>query len=126
MAKTRKRKAHFYSTNVYSPTHFRAIRKVCDAIPEEAMAVDWEPTTKNRLTYLFKKTDPLVHRIYTKDLVQAGMLLAVLRERRGAELQALWQNLLGRGPGWRERAEQGALALQRQYPGLGIQGLLQV
>ena len=61
-----------------------------------------------------------------KDLVQAGMLLAVLRERRGAELQALWQNLLGRGPGWRERAEQGALALQRQYPGLGIQGLLQV
>ena len=34
-----------------------------------------------------------------KDLVQAGMLLAVLRERRGAELQALWQNLLGRGPG---------------------------
>jgi hypothetical protein len=71
MAKTRKRKAHFYSTNVYSPSHFRAIRKACDAIPEEAMTVDWEPTTKNRLTYLFKKTDPLVNRIYTKDLVQA-------------------------------------------------------
>jgi len=61
-----------------------------------------------------------------KDLAQAGMLLAVLCERREAEEQELWQNLLGRGPGWRERAEQGALALQRQYPGLGIQGLLQV
>ena len=61
-----------------------------------------------------------------KDILQAGMLLAVLRERRGAEVQALWRDLLGRGSGWRDRAEQGALALQRQYPGLGLQALLQV
>jgi hypothetical protein len=71
MAKTRKRKAYFYSTNVYSSTHFRSIQKACDAIPLDAMKLDWEPTTKNRLTYLFKHTDPLVNRIYNKDLVQA-------------------------------------------------------
>ena len=73
MAKTRKRKAYSYSylQDVYSPTHFRAIRKACDAIPEEAMKLDWEPTTKNRMTYLFKNTDPLISRIYNKDLVQA-------------------------------------------------------
>ena len=61
-----------------------------------------------------------------KDLAQAGMLLAVLRERRSAEVQELWQNLLARGPGWRERAEQGAMALQRRYPEFGVQGWLQV
>lgn len=61
-----------------------------------------------------------------KDLAQAGMLLAVLRERRGAEVEELWQRLLGLGPGWRERAEQGAKLLQRQYPELGIQGWLQL
>jgi hypothetical protein len=73
MAKTRKRKAYSYSylPNVYSSTHFRSIQKACDAIPLDAMKLDWEPTTKNRLTYLFKHTDPLVNRIYNKDLVQA-------------------------------------------------------
>ena len=61
-----------------------------------------------------------------KDLAQASILLAWLRENRPLEVRELWRRLLERGPGWRERAEQGLLALKHYYPELGVQGWLDV
>ena len=46
-----------------------------------------------------------------KDLAQAGFLLRALAEDRPCELEAAWQELLGRGPAWRQMAERGKQAL---------------
>jgi hypothetical protein len=70
MAKTRKRKGYSYRTHIYSLPHFRSIRKGCERIPPDAMQPDPESAAKNRLTYYFKDTDPLVSQIYNTNLVQ--------------------------------------------------------
>ncbi len=49
-----------------------------------------------------------------KDLAQAGFLLRALAEDRPCELEAAWQELLGRGPAWRQMAERG----NRRFPGI--------
>ena len=53
-----------------------------------------------------------------KDLLQAGMLLSVLKERREDEVREIWKDLLSRGPGWVTRAKQGAVALDKAFPEL--------
>lgn len=55
-----------------------------------------------------------------KDLAQAGILLQVLASDRPGELDAAWEELLNRGPVWRQVAEQGRQALPK-----GIRGILQ-
>jgi hypothetical protein len=115
MAKTRKRKAYFYSTNVYSSTHFRSIRKACDAIPEEAMKLDWEPTTKDRLTYLFKNTDPLVSRIYNKDLVQAVRVLTGNERLEPCDQIPVEYRVYGVGSSMNWHTDRQMLPDQRQY-----------
>jgi hypothetical protein len=53
-----------------------------------------------------------------KDLRQAAALLQVLEEFRIEDLGLLWNDLLQRGPGWRERARKGLSALGDLAPGL--------
>jgi len=115
MAKTRKRKAYFYSTNVYKPIHFRSIQKACDAIPEKAMNLDWEPTTKNRLTYLFKHTDPLVNRIYNKDLVQAVRVLTGNERLEPCDQIPVEYRIYGPGSSMNWHTDRQMLPDQRQY-----------
>ncbi len=56
-----------------------------------------------------------------KDLMQAGMLLARLKESRNWEVQAAWADLLGRGKGWTGRVSRGWKALAKAFPDLGVQ-----
>ncbi len=56
-----------------------------------------------------------------KDLRQAGALLEVLREMRAWEVEAVWQDLLGRGPGWVTRAGRGVAMLDKRFPALQAQ-----
>jgi len=60
----------------------------------------------------------------TKDLDQAGMLLARLQEFRRGEVEEAWRDLVSRGKGWRTRALQGAAALHRRFPALGAKDWL--
>ena len=53
-----------------------------------------------------------------KDLKQAAALVEALTEFRGDALLALWNDLLARGPGWRERARKGIVALEGEDPAL--------
>ncbi len=53
-----------------------------------------------------------------KDLLQAGMLLSVLKERRASEVEDIWDDLLSRGRGWTTRAKQGLAALDKAFPAL--------
>ena len=117
MAKTRKRKAYSYSylSNVYSPTHFRSIRKACDAIPKEAMKLDWEPTTKNRLTYLFKNTDPLVNRIYNEELVQAVRTLTGNERLEPYDQVPVEYRVYGPGASMNWHTDRQMVPNQRQY-----------
>lgn len=55
-----------------------------------------------------------------KDLLQAGMLLSVLKERRAAEVRDIWGDLLSRGKGWTTRAKQGLAALDKAFPALAV------
>jgi hypothetical protein len=117
MAKTRKRKGYSYSyyPNVYGLTQFRAIRKACDLIPKEAMKLDSEPTTKNRLTYQFKKTDPLVNRIYTKELIQTVRTLTG-NERLEPYVQVpVEYRVYGPGATMNWHTDRQILPTQRQY-----------
>ena len=61
-----------------------------------------------------------------KDLLQAGMLLSVLKERMAAEVRDVWNDLLSRGKGWTTRAKQGLRALDRGFPGLAVRKWLKV
>ena len=56
----------------------------------------------------------------TKDLHQAACLLEVLQIDSRAELIDAWNDLLGRGPGWRRRAIEGLDALDRLAPDLRV------
>ncbi len=51
-----------------------------------------------------------------KDLMQAGLLLAALRDLRPWEVEEAWADLLGRGKGWSSRAERGLQTLGKRFP----------
>lgn len=51
-----------------------------------------------------------------KDLMQAGLLLDVLREIKPWEVEEAWADLLGRGPGWQSRALRGLAMLEKRFP----------
>lgn len=55
-----------------------------------------------------------------KDIVQAGCLLALLKERRPWEVEEAWSDLSSRGKGWVSRACQGLHAVDRVFPSLGL------
>ncbi len=61
-----------------------------------------------------------------KDLLQAGMLLSVLRERRRTEVRDIWGDLLCRGKGWTTRARQGLAALDKAFPALAVRKWLKI
>jgi len=51
-----------------------------------------------------------------KDLMQAGLLLAALKDIRPWEVEEAWADLLSRGKGWSSRAQRRLVALGRQFP----------
>ena len=53
-----------------------------------------------------------------KDLLQAGALLARLKETRAWEVDEAWADLKNRGKGWLERVKRGRDALARTAPEL--------
>lgn len=53
-----------------------------------------------------------------KDLRQAGLLLAVLREQRPGDVEDAWADLMSRGKGWTTRATRGLRALDAAFPEL--------
>ena len=55
-----------------------------------------------------------------KDLEQAATLIAYLGEHDQDALHDAWSDLVGRGKGWRERAELGRQALAARHPGLDL------
>lgn len=55
-----------------------------------------------------------------KDLKQAVALIEVLTTFRRDDLLALWDDLLARGPGWRERAQRAVTALGAEAPELRL------
>jgi hypothetical protein len=56
----------------------------------------------------------------SKDLVQAGCLLTLLKERRAWEVEEAWADLISRGKGWVSRVKQGRNALGKSFPDLDI------
>ena len=59
-----------------------------------------------------------------KDLVQARLLLAYLKEHRSSEVGELWTDLISRGPGWVRRARHGRAALDKLAPELQVKNWL--
>jgi hypothetical protein len=55
-----------------------------------------------------------------KDLIQAGCLLSLLKERRPWEVEEAWEDLMSRGKGWVTRATQGFKACARAFPELAL------
>lgn len=55
-----------------------------------------------------------------KDLQQAAALFAWLLAHQRDALHEAWQDALGRGPGWRKRAVEGLIAMQRAHPALKL------
>ncbi len=55
-----------------------------------------------------------------KDLVQAGCLLTLLKERRPWEVEEAWEDLISRGKGWVSRASQGLKACSKAFPELAL------
>ncbi len=53
-----------------------------------------------------------------KDLLQAASLIDYLSQNQADSLRETWDDLLARGPGWRNRAGQAHAALQRKHPGI--------
>lgn len=51
-----------------------------------------------------------------KDIMQAGLLLAALKELQPWEVDDAWADLVSRGKGWTSRAQRGLVALDRQFP----------
>jgi hypothetical protein len=54
----------------------------------------------------------------SKDLAQAGEVIATLLEDRPGDLGLAWQALAGRGPQWKKAAERGIAAFARHTPSL--------
>lgn len=61
-----------------------------------------------------------------KDLMQAGLLLARLKDTRSWEVDEAWADLKSRGKGWLERANRGRGALAKAFPALDVAELLQL
>ena len=59
-----------------------------------------------------------------KDIKQAGCLLMRLKELRPSDITEAWDDLTGRGKGWRSRARKGAQALAKKSPELQVKQLL--
>lgn len=51
-----------------------------------------------------------------KDLMQAGLLLSVLRETAPWQVEEAWEDLKARGTGWTSRARRGLVALGKRFP----------
>jgi hypothetical protein len=51
-----------------------------------------------------------------KDLLQAASLIDYLSQNQADTLQEGWEDLLARGPGWRQRASQACAALRKKHP----------
>ncbi len=58
-----------------------------------------------------------------KDMQQSAALIELLRERRPGDLDAVWSDIISRGPGWRTRARDGLAALDKVAPDLEVRGL---
>ena len=61
-----------------------------------------------------------------KDLLQAGMLLTVLKERRKSEVVDVWKDLCSRGSGWTSRVTKALAALDQAFPELKVRSWLKV
>lgn len=61
-----------------------------------------------------------------KDIVQAGCLLSLLKERRPWEVEEAWEDLLSRGKGWVSRVAQGLHAIDKAFPALEIREWLKL
>lgn len=59
-----------------------------------------------------------------KDLQQAAALFDCLLATQPDSLHRSWHDAIGRGAGWRRRALEGLIALQRVHPGLALGDLL--
>jgi hypothetical protein len=53
-----------------------------------------------------------------KDLAQAAALIEIIGADQMDRLESLWASIHQRGPGWRQRARKGVLALERLAPDL--------
>lgn len=62
----------------------------------------------------------------SKDLLQARLLLAYLKEHRASEVAEAWVDLISRGPGWVRRARHGRAALDKAAPDLQIKKWLRL
>ena len=51
-----------------------------------------------------------------KDVVQAAVLLDYLLNEDAEEIGALWDDVMGRGPGWKRRLQEGFNAAVRMFP----------
>ena len=60
----------------------------------------------------------------SKDVKQAGFLLTRLTELRPSDIAEAWEDLVGRGGGWRSRARNGVEALSKQFPELQAKRIL--
>ena len=58
-----------------------------------------------------------------KDLEQAAALIEYLGQHDAQALNAAWVDLIGRGDGWLQRAQQGLLALKERYPSIDTRAL---
>lgn len=59
-----------------------------------------------------------------KDIDQAAALLEVLREHHVWEVEKAWEDLIGRGSGWAQRAYRGLSMFCRRHPEHPFNGLL--
>jgi hypothetical protein len=55
----------------------------------------------------------------SKDVAQAGEVIATLLEDRPGDLGLAWQALVGRGPKWQKAAARGLAAFAKHAPSLG-------
>lgn len=61
-----------------------------------------------------------------KDLLQAQLLLAYLKEHRASEVEDAWADLTSRGPGWVRRARHGRAALDKLAPEFQVKNWLRL
>ncbi|TAK89879.1 MAG: hypothetical protein EPO06_10730 [Burkholderiaceae bacterium] len=61
-----------------------------------------------------------------KDIMQAGCLLTLMKERRPWEVEAAWKDLISRGPGWVTRAKRGLRGVDKAFPALKLAGWLKL
>ena len=61
-----------------------------------------------------------------KDLSQSAALLTYYRTNSSWMVDDAWQDLIGRGPGWRSRAREGLAALDRLAPELEVGSWLEI